>query len=110
MVCCTLPSHTKAQCLLLKHHLAKPGIYAYAAVKEQFFFTSARNSIDYRMTCDMAFQINLSEYDIVGLGSGIYFTSHHPLLLKIAENLNEQQKVFIFSTHGNPFLGKYHSS
>lgn len=62
------------------------------------------------MTCDKALKTNLSEYDIVELGSGIYFTSHHPLLLKIAENLNEQQKVFIFSTHGSPFLGKYHSS
>lgn len=60
------------------------------------------------ISCDIALKKDLDEYDIIGLGSGIYFTSHHPLLLKIAEQLNRKQKVFIFSTHGSPFLGKYH--
>lgn len=62
------------------------------------------------ISCDIALKKNLDEYDVIGLGSGIYFTSHHPLLLKMVERFNSKQKVFIFSTHGRPFLGKYHTS
>lgn len=51
---------------------------------------------------------DLSTYKYVGLGSGIYFTSHHPEIMKIASRLNSNQRAFVFSSHGAPFLGKYH--
>ena len=51
---------------------------------------------------------DLSKYQYIGLGSGIYFTSHHPEIIKIAEQLRSNQSVFLFSSHGSPFLGKYH--
>ena len=60
------------------------------------------------ITGDEAEKIDLSKYKIVGLGSGIYFTSHHPKIINIAKSMDSQQKAFIFSTHGAPLLGKYH--
>lgn len=60
------------------------------------------------ITAEEAEKTNLAEYKIIGLGSGIYFTSHHPKLINLAESINSQQKAFIFSTHGAPVLGKYH--
>lgn len=71
------------------------------------------NAMAKRLECkiigfDEALDKDLSIYKIIGLGSGIYFKMHHPKLLEIAQKLNSQQKVFIFSTHGSPFLGKYH--
>jgi ferredoxin len=51
----------------------------------------------------------LDEYETIGLGSGIYFGKHHPKLFDVATKLKPgQQDVFIFSSRGNPFLGKYH--
>ena len=66
-----------------------------------------------RLECDVigfdeALGSNLEQYEVIGLGSGIYFKMHHPKLLEIASKLNDKQKVFVFSTHGSPFLGKYH--
>ena len=61
------------------------------------------------ITCEMASNKDLSEYTYVGLGSGIYYTSHHPELLDIAAKLNKGQQVFLFSTHGAPIRGKYHN-
>jgi ferredoxin len=56
-----------------------------------------------------ALNINLSKYNTIGLGSGIYFGGHHPDIMKVAQQLNgKPQEVFIFSTRGNPKLGKYH--
>jgi flavodoxin len=53
--------------------------------------------------------LNFDEYQTIGLGSGIYFGKHHPKLFEVVDKLNtSQQDVFIFSTRGNPFLGKYH--
>jgi ferredoxin len=60
------------------------------------------------ISSDNADSRDLSVYRYVGLGSGIYFTSHHPDIMKIAVRLNSNQSVFIFSSHGAPFLGKYH--
>ena len=57
---------------------------------------------------EKALNSDLSSYSIVGLGSGIYFQMHHPALIEIAHKLDKNQKIFIFSTHGSPFLGKYH--
>jgi len=61
------------------------------------------------ITSGEACGLNLDAYEAIGFGSGIYFGKHHPELFRIAENLtNGHQDVFIFSSRGNPFLGKYH--
>jgi NAD-dependent dihydropyrimidine dehydrogenase PreA subunit/flavodoxin len=61
------------------------------------------------ITAGEADSLNLDEYETIGLGSGIYFGRHHPKLFELVENLNSaHQNVFIFSSRGNPFLGKYH--
>lgn len=57
-----------------------------------------------------ALDMDLSIYQSVGLGSGIYFTAHHPLLLEVAARLTPAQEAFVFSTHGAPMLGRYHSA
>jgi ferredoxin len=63
----------------------------------------------YCITADEALILNLDEFQTIGLGSGIYFGKHHPKLFEVVEKLNSsRQEVFIFSTRGNPFLGKYH--
>lgn len=43
---------------------------------------------------------NLSEYDLIGFGSGIYFQRHHKALLNLVDKLPEAEnkKAFIFST------------
>lgn len=56
-----------------------------------------------------AMKENLSSYKVIGLGSGIYHGQHHPKLFNLVRNINSNQKVFLFSTHGSPFLGKYHN-
>lgn len=61
------------------------------------------------ITADEARSYNLNDYQTIGLGSGIYFGRHHPKLFELVKQLNsEKQDVFIFSSRGNPFLGKYH--
>lgn len=44
----------------------------------------------------------LSEYDLIGFGSGIYFGKHHKSLLNLVSKLQLQdnKKAFIFSTRG----------
>lgn len=44
----------------------------------------------------------LTEYDLIGLGSGIYFGKHHKVLLEFADKLPPAQnkKAFLFSTSG----------
>jgi len=43
---------------------------------------------------------DLSEYDLIGFGSGIYFQKHHKALLNLLDKLPkaENKKAFIFST------------
>jgi hypothetical protein len=61
------------------------------------------------ITADEALVLNLAEYETIGLGSGIYFGKHHPRLFEVVEKLNSgHQEFFIFSSRGNPILGKYH--
>jgi ferredoxin len=61
------------------------------------------------VTTDKALTMNLDDYETIGLGSGIYFGKHHPKLFEVADKLTSgHQDVFIFSSRGNPFLGKYH--
>ncbi|MBU2644356.1 4Fe-4S binding protein [bacterium] len=53
--------------------------------------------------------IDLSLYDVIGLGSAIHFGSHHPRFIEHVETLDlANKKVFVFSTHGAPFTGHYH--
>ena len=60
-------------------------------------------------TAKEALNIDLSQYKTIGLGSGVYFGSHHPAIFAIVERMeNSQQDTFIFSTRGNPMHGKYH--
>jgi NAD-dependent dihydropyrimidine dehydrogenase PreA subunit/flavodoxin len=57
-----------------------------------------------------AFTEDLAKYKTIGLGSGIYFGTHHPALFEIVEKLNQnEQDAFIFSSRGAPVLGKYHA-
>ncbi len=48
----------------------------------------------------------LQGYDLVGLGSGIYHSRHHPALVAFAEKAHfaEGTRTFIFSTAGIPAL------
>jgi ferredoxin len=63
----------------------------------------------YCITVNEALLLNLDDYETIGLGSGIYFGKHHPKLFEVVEKLNStKQDVFIVSSRGNPFLGKYH--
>jgi flavodoxin len=47
---------------------------------------------------------DLSGYDLIGFGSGIYAHKHHKELLELADSLPQEKgkKVFIFSTSGSP--------
>jgi len=49
----------------------------------------------------------LSEYDLIGFGSGIYDATLHTSVLDIARNLpeNSRSNTFIFSTTGVPKIG-----
>jgi ferredoxin len=61
------------------------------------------------VNADKALVMNLNDFETIGLGSGIYFGKHHPKIFEVVGNLtSSQQDVFIFSSRGNPFLGKYH--
>lgn len=56
--------------------------------------------------------IRLSNYDMVGFGSGIYFGKHHKVLLDFAANLPQvtDKKAFIFSTSGRKEnMPKFHN-
>lgn len=50
-------------------------------------------------------QADLTQYDLVGLGSGIYFGRNHSSLLNLVDSWQKPpRRVFIFSTAGLPFL------
>lgn len=56
-------------------------------------------------TVDEATAVNLDRYELVGLGSGIYFGRHDASLCKLVESWQlPPRRVFIFSTAGLPFL------
>jgi len=46
--------------------------------------------------------VELSDYGLVGFGSGIYFGKHHRIILEFVDKLSQQngKKAFIFSTSG----------
>ena len=40
-----------------------------------------------------------------------YFGQHHPKIIEFVNQLSvREQKSFIFSTHGNPLVSKYHDA
>ena len=51
---------------------------------------------------DKAAERDLSEFDLLGFGSGIYYSKHHKKLLKMVSKLPimKDKKAFIFSTAG----------
>jgi flavodoxin len=45
---------------------------------------------------------NLNEYDIIGLGSGIYYGKHDKLLFELVKkDFKSIKRAFVFSTSGN---------
>ena len=52
----------------------------------------------------------LKDYELIGLGSGIYFWKHHLSLFHLLDHLHEMKhkKVFIFSTSGLKIGAIYH--
>jgi flavodoxin len=50
---------------------------------------------------------DLANYDLIGLGSGIYFGRFHVSMLKLVKGLPDMadKKAFAFSTHGNKAKG-----
>lgn len=63
-------------------------------------------------TVETARDVNLNQYEIVGLGSGIYFGRHHASLRSFVDSWRQPpRRVFLFSTAGLPFLRLFqHSS
>lgn len=53
-------------------------------------------------TPDQSSPDSLSEYDLIGFGSGVYFGKLHKVLLEFADKLSQVngKKAFIFSTSG----------
>ena len=51
----------------------------------------------------------LSKYDLIGFGSGIYFGQHHKSLLKLVNKFSnlKEKKAFIFSTSGMSNIGNF---
>ena len=48
---------------------------------------------------------DLSSFDLIGLASGIYYFSFHKSLLRVADALPPQQRVFLLSTCGGNTFG-----
>lgn len=60
-------------------------------------------------TVDEMSSVEISNYNLIGIGSAINFASHSKNILRLVEVLSlENKKVFIFSTRCRPILGKYH--
>ena len=50
----------------------------------------------------------VEDYDLIGLGSGIYGGKHHKKLIALAESLPKSEKsVFIFSTSGKGDINQH---
>ena len=56
------------------------------------------------------FSLNIEDYDLIGLGSGIYFLKHSQHLLNCVQKWPEvtSKKTFIFSTRGAGSYIKHH--
>jgi flavodoxin len=56
-------------------------------------------------TVDQAEVVDFRNYQLVGLGSGIYFGRHHHSLRRFVDTWQRKpERVFLFSTAGLPFL------
>lgn len=56
-------------------------------------------------TVEEAEGVDFRNYQLVGLGSGIYFGRHHPSLRRFVDTWQKKpEQVFLFSTAGLPFL------
>ena len=64
------------------------------------------------LTIDQAYAIDLSQYNLVGYGSGIYFAKHDEKLFDLINaKPSLPRKAFLFSTAGNTLLWRfYHRS
>lgn len=52
--------------------------------------------------------VNPSRYDLMGVGSGIYFGRHHDSLRQLVDSWQQPpRRVFHFSTAGLPFLRRF---
>jgi flavodoxin len=61
------------------------------------------------LTIDEAYAVDLSHYDLVGFGSGIYFAKHDQKLLELVKAKPAlPRKVFLFSTAGNTLLWRFY--
>jgi flavodoxin len=48
---------------------------------------------------------DVSAYDLVGIGSGIYFGRHHSSILRLVQSWTQPpRRVFLFSSAGLPFM------
>jgi len=54
------------------------------------------------MNINQAKDIDISKYDLIGFGSGIFYSKHHRKLIEFVKNIKnlENKNVFIFSTSG----------
>lgn len=63
------------------------------------------------LTTEDAANLDLNDYDLIGLGAAINFAQHNIHLLRFVERQSLKGKnVFIFSTRCRPFLGGYHKA
>ncbi len=61
------------------------------------------------VSIDNVASTDLSEYDLIGFGSAIYFAAHDIRLQRfVAEQELDGKNIFIFSTRCRPLLGAYH--
>ena len=61
------------------------------------------------LTTDEAHAVDLSQYDLVGFGSGIYFAKHDEKLFELIKaKPTLPAKAFLFSTAGNTLLWRFY--
>ncbi|MGZ4932569.1 MAG: flavodoxin family protein [Halobacteriota archaeon] len=61
------------------------------------------------LTPQQADMSTLSEYDLLGFGSGLYFGPHHQSMLEFARTLPAMSsQAFVFSTRGSWHVGRAH--
>ncbi|MCC7565037.1 MAG: flavodoxin family protein [Methanomicrobiaceae archaeon] len=65
------------------------------------------------LACPDADPDTILRYDLIGLGSGIYFGRHHGCLLDLVDRLPPscERRAFLFSTAGYPrLMGRWHKA